>query len=75
MAGSEQVYDPRTAKKMASRIRLRKKKFHLPMQEPPDHPNVKCKKIDEEPEKINRTKYFQAAQPRLIPLKIQRKQT
>ena len=46
---------------MASRLRLRKKKYHLPMQEPPDHPNVKCKKTDEEPEKTNMTKYTEVA--------------
>ena len=59
MAGSVQVADQITAKKMASR--LRKKNYHPPVQEPPEHPNEKCKKTTEEQEKINMKTYTAVA--------------
>ena len=61
MAGSEQVSDPRTAEIMASRLRLRKKKYHPPQEEPPDHPYVECNKTNEEPENTNMKTYAEIA--------------
>ena len=54
MAGSDQESKKRTAKKMTSRLRLRKKKYNPPLQEPPDPQYVQCNKTTDKPEMTNK---------------------
>ena len=48
MVGSDKEADSSTGKKMASRLKLRKKKYHPPLQEYSNQPNIECNKTTEE---------------------------